>query len=326
MTGWQKASYPLVGALILLAFLPNASAPGEPRLELTVLVQNGAFVPSTILIPSYGTVLNLTIRNEDATLIPAPTFTIRSGTTDVVDLALNLSVNWTVEFTVTGPNAIRVGTTDHVVTGVGGIAFRSRSQSTLAGLILVGVAPPDPNEMPVVYVRINATTVNDKTVFVPDTIRLPQTPVRVHALIVNTDPSSTMQHSFSFRSGATDYNYWVNRSGDSIEVEFEILAAGRIRLGGAELVVEQAKGGTQFFCLPHRGAGMLGTGMLGTFVVGAEARPESVVENGVFLRAYWIGLVGIFATILLMIVAYWVIKGQSVHHRDHSGHVRRGLP
>src|SRR3990172_3146380 len=186
MTGWQKASSPLVGAVILLAFLPNASAPGEPRLELTVLVQNGAFVPSTILIPSYGTVLNLTIRNEDATLIPAPPFTIQSGTTDVVDLPLDFGLNRTVEFTVTAVNAIRLGTVDHAVEGEGGVAFSSRSQPALRGLITLGVVPPDPNAMPVVYVRINATTEHERPVFVPDTIRLPQIPVRVHALIVNT--------------------------------------------------------------------------------------------------------------------------------------------
>ena len=85
MTGWQKASYPLVGAVVLMALVPGFIAAGEARLELTVVVRGGAFVPSTIVLPGYGTVLNLTVRNEDATLAPAPTFTLTNGSALVVD-------------------------------------------------------------------------------------------------------------------------------------------------------------------------------------------------------------------------------------------------
>jgi len=43
MTGWQKASYPLVGAVVLMALVPGFIAAGEARLELTVVVRGGAF-------------------------------------------------------------------------------------------------------------------------------------------------------------------------------------------------------------------------------------------------------------------------------------------
>jgi len=225
-----------------------------------------------------------------------------------------------VEFTVLASNRIRIGATEDLVDGAGGVRFFSRNQPAIEGLIVVGIAPPDPDTMPVLYVRLNATTIDDKNVFEPDTIRIPQMPVRIHARIVNTDPHNS-QHTFTFREGTTDHNYWVNETGDSIEVEFDILAAGRIRIGGAELDVETGKGGTQAFCLPHRGAGMYAY-----FVVGSAEEPEAVVENGVFLRAYWIGLVGIAATAVLLVAAFFVIKGGSRHYTDHSEHARRGLP
>ena len=317
MTGWQKALYALVGALILLAFVPSALSPDPPRLELTVLVQAGAFVPSAILIPSYGTVVNLTIRNNDSSL--TPTFTVASATADVIHRDLTFSVNVTVEFTVVGPNRVAYNGTEYTVNGVGGVGFVSRTGTGLSGLIVVGVPPPDPDLMPVVYFRINATEVDGNTAFEPSTLRLPQHPARVHVRVVAL---VALPHTFSLRTpGGEVRNYWMNDTGDMVEVTFDVFAPGQIVLGGVTLTVEQEGGGTRFFCGPHETAGMVGK-----FVVGAEPVAVKPVENGVFLRAYWIGLVGIFATILLTIVAYWVIKGQSVHHVDHSGHVRRGLP
>jgi len=49
-------------------------------------------------------------------------------------------------------------------------------------------------------------------------------------------------------------------------------------------------------------------------------------EKGILLRAYWIGIIGIAATLLWTIISYFVIKTSSRHFRDHSEHARRGGP
>jgi len=50
------------------------------------------------------------------------------------------------------------------------------------------------------------------------------------------------------------------------------------------------------------------------------------VEKGILLRAYWIGIIGIAATLLWVIISYFLIKSSSRHHTDHREHVRKGLP
>jgi hypothetical protein len=66
--------------------------------------------------------------------------------------------------------------------------------------------------------------------------------------------------------------------------------------------------------------------MFGHIVIGGAAETAERPEMGVFLRAYWIGLLGIAATLVLVVVSYFVIKGSSRHYRDHHEHIRRGGP
>ncbi len=70
-------------------------------------------------------------------------------------------------------------------------------------------------------------------------------------------------------------------------------------------------------------------GMVGSMVVGAVGglpAEEPEAEQGIPLRAYWIGLIGIFAMIAVIGVAYFAIKSESRHHTDQREHRRRGLP
>ena len=80
----------------------------------------------------------------------------------------------------------------------------------------------------------------------------------------------------------------------------------------------------QAFVLHHEDEtlGMVGHVVLGT----GQSAPTTTPAEGVFLRAYWIGLLGIAGTFLLIGISYFVIKGSSRHFRDHSEHVRRGGP
>jgi hypothetical protein len=65
--------------------------------------------------------------------------------------------------------------------------------------------------------------------------------------------------------------------------------------------------------------------MVGNLVVGGVSAPESP-EIGVFLRAYWIGLIGLAAMLVWTGITYFIIKGSSRHLRDHHDHIRKGLP
>lgn len=69
-------------------------------------------------------------------------------------------------------------------------------------------------------------------------------------------------------------------------------------------------------------------GMIGTMVVGVVAAPQEEPggPEGVALRAYWIGLLGIFGMVIVILVGYFVIKYESRHHTDERNHRRRGLP
>jgi plastocyanin len=80
-------------------------------------------------------------------------------------------------------------------------------------------------------------------------------------------------------------------------------------------------GTIQWYCIPHVGLGMKGTIALAG--VKTTAGPE---ENGVFLRAYWIGIIGIAAMLVWIGISYYIIKGSSPRFKDNRGHVRKGLP
>ena len=84
--------------------------------------------------------------------------------------------------------------------------------------------------------------------------------------------------------------------------------------------VELDGGLIKFFCIPHESAQMKGHVVLASATTSTETP-----QMGVFLRAYWIGLLGIAGTMLLVAISYFVIKGSSRHYRDHREHIRRGL-
>jgi hypothetical protein len=66
--------------------------------------------------------------------------------------------------------------------------------------------------------------------------------------------------------------------------------------------------------------------MVGYIAIGGAAEATEPQEKGVYLRAYWIGLLGFAGTLLLVGISYFVIKGSSRHYRDHHEHIRRGGP
>jgi hypothetical protein len=146
-------------------------------------------------------------------------------------------------------------------------------------------------------------------------------PIELSVTFHNND---TMGHSFTI----DDVNQTPHRidtgtlgPGQTKVLNFTVLSMTRILYNGTSFTPEVApQGGILFYCIPHRGAGMVGR------IAMAGVTTPQTAEKGILLRAYWIGIIGIAATLLWTIISYFVIKSSSRHFRDHSEHVRRGGP
>ena len=111
---------------------------------------------------------------------------------------------------------------------------------------------------------------------------------------------------------------WENRTGMGAETE-EANGLTNITYNGASFTPESSGQGIRWYCVPHRAAGMVGEILL----AGVTAPTP---EKGILIRAYWIGIIGIAATLLWTIISYFIIKSSSRHFKDHHEHVRKGLP
>ncbi len=144
-------------------------------------------------------------------------------------------------------------------------------------------------------------------------------------LNITVETGGMAPHTFTIRAadGQTPLiNLYLNTTGDVASTEFNMTAADKISInGGNATTVETSGGRLRFVCIPHVPAGMDG------FIVVGGVQPEAAQpQMGVFLRAYWIGLLGMAGTLLLIGLSYFVIKSSSPHFRDHHEHVRRGGP
>lgn len=136
------------------------------------------------------------------------------------------------------------------------------------------------------------------------------TPVFVNVTFINMDTENGLQHNFTTFLNGTFHETPLLQVGETGWVEFWINDTGRF----------------PYWCEVgnHRE-----DGMEGFFVVtdtGEIGPSEEVGPQGVALRAYWIGLIGIFSMIAVILVSYFVIKYESRHHTDQREHRRRGLP
>jgi plastocyanin len=164
-------------------------------------------------------------------------------------------------------------------------------------------------------------TVGGRQVFAPNQILLPQVPIRLEVMFHNND-TGAMQHTFTINdeNGTEKISTGPLNPGQNATVNFTILSLTRILFNGTQFTPEAAGGGILFYCIPHRGAGMTGQIVLSTSL------SPGTPEKGILLRAYWIGIIGIGATLVWVGISYFVIKSSSRHFRDHREHVRKGLP
>lgn len=159
----------------------------------------------------------------------------------------------------------------------------------------------------------------DTFVFSPAKIVLPQVPIILNITVWNN--GTTGPHTFSIRDsdGTTRIEVWVRNEGERAQLEFAVNSTNEIYYDGQLFRAQTQAGGILFYCAPHEAVGMVGTIVLG----GGEVTPS---ENlGIFLRAYWIGLIGLAAMLVWIGITYFIVKSSSSHFKDHREHIRRGL-
>ena|SRR3989442_728793 len=159
-------------------------------------------------------------------------------------------------------------------------------------------------------------------IFNPATIILPVVPIILNVTVINNSTDPSMSHTFSINdnTGASRIEITVSHPGANASVEFTVNSTNQIYFRGQLFQAEASPaGGILFFCRPHRSVNMVGKLVVG----GLATTPPP--EIGVFLRAYWIGLIGLAAMLLWTVITYFIIKASTRHHTDHRDHLRRGL-
>jgi len=330
MASRRKRYFVLVATFLVLglSFLVPPRAVGE-RLEITVAIvpaPGGArFAPDLILLPNTGTPAHLTLLNTDTI---NHTFTIDAVPSGLAaNVALPAGVGGEVNLTFQDANTLIVDGVSHKV-AAGNVTYYTATNASINGRLQL-IADTS-GGMPEVFVRLNVTSVTEAGNlhfrFVPDKIIVGQKNTRLNITVVNVDPTLTA-HTFSInpKAGRPPILEFPLNANDRVQFSLVVLDTTKIEYGGRTIdtAAQEDTKGIEFYCFPHKGDKMVGSIVIGgaATTTAAEGR-----ELGVFLRAYWIGVIGILATILLTVISYWIIKGQSRHYRDHTEHVRKGLP
>ncbi len=198
---------------------------------------------------------------------------------------------------------------------------RYSTLSRTAGLLMVFflvsllvALPPVGGDHQIAGVEVFLTVVGSGTsdpfglFFDKSEIIMGPTPVFVNVTFINQDTENSLPHNFTTFLNGTFYQTDLLSTGQTGWVEFWINKTGRF----------------PYWCAVgnHREDGMEGFFVVtDTGAISDEAAPQ-----GIALRAYWIGLIGIFAMVAVILVSYFVIKYESRHHTDQREHRRRGLP
>ena len=161
-------------------------------------------------------------------------------------------------------------------------------------------------------------------IFTPARIVLPQVPVILNVTLFHNGSAGQAPHTFTIndQQGVVRINVNLTR-GQTNWTEFIVQSAREITfplgVNNKTFTAQLRGGGIYFYCVPHEEVPMVGA-----IVIGTEERV--IPELGLFLRAYWIGLIGLAAMLVWIGITYFIIKSSSRHLTDHREHVRRGLP
>lgn len=157
----------------------------------------------------------------------------------------------------------------------------------------------------------------------PNEILVPQIPITLSVTVVNND---TMQHTFTMDNNAATPAHMIDvamNPGENYTITFTLNSLTNVTVNGTSFTPEAdpTTGAPVYYCIPHRALGMKGV-----ILPAGYSAPAVVPEKGVFLRAYWIGLIGMAAMLVWIGITYFVIKSSSPRFKDNREHVRKGLP
>ncbi len=176
-------------------------------------------------------------------------------------------------------------------------------------------------QSPKLYVTVGVDQTG-ATHFLPATIIIPQVDITLNITFVNNyTVGGGMIHTFSIdnTNAVREISTGLVDPGKNVSIEFHINSLTNITYNRTSFTPESSGQGIRWYCIPHRGAGMVGEILL----AGLTAPTP---EKGILIRAYWIGIIGIAATLVWLIISYFIIKSSSGHFKDHHEHLRKGLP
>lgn len=187
---------------------------------------------------------------------------------------------------------------------------------------------------PELTIQIIGETIGTKYVFVPAVILIPQVPIILNVTFYNNQSTASgVQHTFTINDakGNQVIDTGLVNPQTNVSFRFTINSMTNVTFSNSTITNRSFQPGPppsgtdngtiQWYCIPHVALGMVGTIMLATAVPAAATG-----QNGVFLRAYWIGMIGIASMIVWIGISYFVIKSYSPHFKDNKAHVRKGLP
>ncbi len=188
--------------------------------------------------------------------------------------------------------------------------------------------------IPTLIEYVQGETNGTRQQFSVERILIPQVPITLTIRFHNND---TMVHSFTIddENNTAPISTGVISTGlvpggRNATVNITILAmAPSIRISHNNTVFAPEKspnGGILYYCIPHRGTATLGVSMVGEIVLSTFSTTTGAPEKGILIRAYWIGIIGIAATLVWTVISYFIIKSSSRRFTDHREHVRKGLP
>lgn len=182
--------------------------------------------------------------------------------------------------------------------------------------------------IPRLYIQVIGQPSGTSFTFTPAAIIIPQVPIILNITFYNNQPVSTLtNHTFTIDD--TKGNHVINFPASpqtNVTFQFTINSMTNVTFANRSFQPGPPPSGTdngtiQFYCIPH-----VTLGMKGSILLGSAVPPAAPEQNGIFLRAYWIGLIGIAAMLVWIGISYYIIKGSSPRFRDHREHVRKGLP
>jgi plastocyanin len=183
--------------------------------------------------------------------------------------------------------------------------------------------------VPILYIQVIGEEQGSTYLFSPSVLLIPQVPIVLNVTFYNNQTvGDGIAHTFTINDNAGNpvINTGLVNPQVNVSFQFTINSMTNITYGNRSFQPgpppSGADNGTiQWYCIPHVALGMKGTIILAS-AVPAAGQPQ----KGIFLRAYWIGIIGIAAMIVWVGISYFIIKASTPRFKDHKEHVRKGLP